>query len=150
MKISLFRCVLLILFIFCLLSGCYRDKSSGDYPEGEIETFIWETTGGGDILFSIIQVAEGFEISIERNNFQTVDVIVMLTPAMDTDVYGLVEDIFDKTINMYDFVITPIGETGTWTTITLMFSGDETREIENIDASDEDLKMLYDFVKLHL
>lgn len=155
MKISLLRYAAAILFVLFVFSGCGNDSDSknadnNQYPDGYIETFIWETTGGGDILFSITQVSEGFEISIERFNFQPADLIVTLTPAMNLDVHDFVEDIFNKTINIYDYVIIPIGETGSWTTITLIFSEDQEREIENIGASDDDLKMLYDFVVFQL
>ena len=65
----------------------------------------------------------------------------------DLEVYELVEDIFNEIINMYDYTFTQQGPIGTWTTITLIFSGNQELEIENIRAWDGELRILYDFVQ---
>ena len=151
MNISLYRSIIVFFFIPFFLFDCGgggdgpTNIENREYPEGDIEEFIWETKGG-DILFSITRVANEFEISVERYEFQTVDVVIMLRDT-DLEVYELVEDIFNEIINMYDYTFTQQGPIGTWTTITLIFSGNQELEIENIRAWDGELRILYDFVQ---
>ena len=138
------------LISFILLSCGDSDETinteNKKYPDEDIEEFIWETNGGGDILFSITRVDDQFKLSIERYNFQSVDVVIMLTDK-DLEVFGLVKNIFNEIINMYDYTFTPEGCTGTWTQIILKFTGNQELEIENIKATDAELRILYDFAK---
>ena len=57
------------------------------------------------------------------------------------------EDIFEDRINIHDYTFTPLGTTGSWTTITLIFSDKPELEIENIKATDDELRILYNFVR---
>lgn len=142
------------IIFFCLtflLLGCgggnrNRINESGIYPEEKIETLVWETKGGGDLYFSIERVDDQFKISIERQAFQAVHRTVILTDK-DLTVYDLVEDIFEDRINIHDYTFTPLGTTGSWTTITLIFSDKPELEIENIKATDDELRILYNFVR---
>lgn len=141
------RCATVSLIILFIIFGCGGDgEPVSTENNGDIEEFIWETNGGGDILFSIIRVANEFEISVERYDFQSVDVVIILTNT-DLEVYELVQDIFNENINIYDYTFTPTPEvpTGSWTTITLISSDGQELNIENIRGDDE-LGILYDFV----
>jgi hypothetical protein len=150
MNVPIQRVIIAIFLISYVLFGCGGgegdiNNENGEYPDGDMEEFVWETNGGGDILFAITRIDNQFEISVERYNFQTVDVGILLT---DTDlvVFGLVEDIFNKIINIYDHTFTPQGDTGTSTQITLKFTGNQELEIKNIAATSDELSPLYDFV----
>jgi hypothetical protein len=148
MNVSIHRFIVAIFLISFVILGCGDggiNTENGEYPDGDIEEFIWETNGGGDILFAITRIDDQFEISVNRYSFQVVDVSIMLTDT-DLEVFGLVEDIFNKIINIYDYSITPQGDTGTWTQITLKFTEHQELEIGNIAATDDELKLLYDFV----
>lgn len=142
--------VILFCFISLLLSCGSSDRNiisqSGASPEGDLEKFIWETKGGGDLYFSIVRVDNQFKISIERLAFQAVNRTVILTDK-DLTVYDLVEDIFKDRIKIHDYTFTPVGTTGSWTTIKLIFSDKPELEIENINATDDELRILYDFVR---
>lgn len=143
MNISIHRSIIVV-FLISLLSGCGGDGTNGIYLDGDIEELIWDTEGSGDIRFSIERVDNNFEIAVERYEFNPVDVVIILTGS-DLEVYGLVEDIFDETVNIYDYTFTPKGPIGTWTAITLIFTGNQELEIEDILRSGE-LSILYDFV----
>jgi hypothetical protein len=150
MTVSIHRAIIAIFLISFVVLGCGGGEGDintedGEYPDGDMEEFIWETSGGGDILFAISHINGQFEISVERYNFQTVDVSIMLTDA-NLEVFGLVEDIFNKSINIYDYTITPQGDTGTMTKIALKFSGNQELEIKDIAATNDELSPLYDFV----
>jgi hypothetical protein len=121
--------------------------NQGDaHHKGDIEKIIWETKGGGDLYFSIERVDDQFKISIERQAFQAVHRTVILTDK-DLTVYDLVEDIFEDRLKIHDYTFTPVGTTGSWTTITLIFSDRPELEIENIKATDDELRILYNFVR---
>lgn len=144
------RSVILFCFISLLLSCGSSDRNiisqRGASPEGDLEKFIWETKGGGDLYFSIERVDNQFKISIERQAFQAVHRTVILTDK-DLTVYDLVEDIFEDRLKIHDYTFTPAGTTGSWTTITLIFSDKPELEIENIKATDDELRILYNFVR---
>jgi hypothetical protein len=150
MNHALFRYAIAFLIIHFVIFGCAgndgtTNTESNVYPDGEIESLVWETNGGGDIKFSITRAADEYEISVERYDFQPVDVSIILTDS-DPEVYSLVDEIFNQVINVYDHTVTPEGDTGTWTAITLTFSGNQVVEIDDIKTGDEELWILCDFV----
>jgi len=136
MNISIQRSIVVIFLILFVLFGCSGCDElfyieNREYPEGTIEEFIWDTAGGGDIRFIIEHDDNNFKIAVERYKFNPLDIVFKLTDA-DYEVYGLVKDIFNEVININDYTFTPVGMTGTWTTITLIFSGNQEHIIENI------------------
>lgn len=134
------------LFIGCGSGAKTIENESGRYPDEMIEMLIWETRGGGDLYFTAERKGHQFELSIKRHAFQPVNVVLTLKDN-DLALSNLLEEIFEKRINLYDFTFTPAGTTGTWTSITLIFHGKQARIIENIKATDKKLRILPDFVR---
>lgn len=139
-----------IFLIPLVLFGCGHvdgrintENSVASYDD--IMGLIWETRGGGDIRFTVERACKNFRITIERYRFKSIDAVITLTDK-DLEVYELVKGIFEKTINIHDYTFFPQGLTGTWTTITLIFSGNRKVEIEKVDPFGK-LRILYDFVE---
>ena len=143
---SLLVCLILLLFGCEIIS--FGDSSQERHPDDEVLKLVWDTSGGGDQRFEITRGRVHFRVRVTRYEFHDADTVIMLSPR-DGAVYVLVTDIFEGRRNLYDDTYTPIGLTGTWTTITLTFSGGEQVEIENINAGG-DLGIIYDFVRQHM
>lgn len=143
-------CVVLAIVFLLSVVGCGEGQNEGDddnppNPEGTIEALVWETTGGGDARFIIEKINDYYEIRVERIEGDPVDITIPLSQD-DLEVYSQVDDIFKAVIDLHDYTYTSVGETGTWTTITLQFSDDATLEVGDIDPSSE-LNLLYHFVR---
>lgn len=138
--------VLAMTALVCLGAAC----ASCHRPGGScvLQRLVWETEGGGDIMFAIEPAGDDFTIAVQRCNFSGVSQTIEVTAA-DGAVYGLVRDIFDGTLDVYQYTFTPSGLTGTWTTITLVCADGTQDVIKNIDAAGE-LGILPDFVESHL
>ncbi len=148
MNTQITKTISAFLFISFIFLGCGDSQNTvtEGYPDGTIEKLEWNTDGGGDLHFSITRDEDSFQIDVESYNFQEVDKIFVLTDE-DPDIYGIVEDIFNRDMNIYDYVFTPTGETGTWTTLTLSFSGGQDITINQIQTWDNRLGDLYDFIE---
>ncbi len=109
------------------------DPLYSEYPKGRIERMVWDTSGGGDIRFTVEPAGDQFEITVNRAGGQAVDFVIPLTET-DSGVYEETEGIFDQTIDLNDYAERPWGETGTWTSITLIFSGNQEMTVHNISA----------------
>ena len=140
----------LSLSLIALYSGC-GDGGPVDDEEDltglEITGVVWETLGGGDLLFSITPQIGRFVISVERFDFQEVDKVIYLS-STDPDVHDFVTGVFEKSIDINDYTFIPIPENplGSWTSITLKYEGDREARIPNIRISDPDMRMLSGFV----
>lgn len=118
-------------------------ESERIYYDTEIVKIIWETMGGGDIKFEIIKIDNYFQIRVTRYEFKKINKTLLLT-SESKNVYDLVHNIFDKKMDVYDKTSIPGGPTGTWTSITLIYSEDKKVTITNING--RLLHILYDFV----
>lgn len=151
MTMTICRIAMLFLFMISILTGCGGGNKSMnadrmDDLDGDIEMLTWETSGGGEMRFVISRDAGDFMIDVKSYAYQSIDSVIYLKKT-DDEVYRLVEDIFNKNIDISDYTFTPEGVTGSWTTITLTFSDNEERIIKDIRAWGGDLHVLYDFVK---
>jgi hypothetical protein len=113
--------------------------------EPSITQLNWDTSGGGDLHFSIVPNAASYRIDVEQYSFQPMELTIDLTP-QDGAVFTLVDDIFNERVDVNDYTFVPGGATGTWTSITLVYSEGEPDEIDNIDMS-TDMGGLYQFVR---
>jgi hypothetical protein len=140
------KAVVVSLICFVALIGC--KSSSDDDPvnpeQSQITSMVWETTGGGDMKFKVEEGSAGYMITVERHDFHAVDIAVPLTSS-NPDVLNLVKGIFEGQTDLNDYTFVPQGQTGTWTSITLIDVDDHETKINNIDPTGW-LKILYDFV----
>jgi len=81
---------------------------------------------------------------LKDTNFHTINRVITLT-SEDDEAYRLVEDIFEKRVDLYNYTFVPKGVTGTWTEITLRRTDRRETVIDRIDAVG-DLNILYQFV----
>ena len=140
-KWTVSRCMTAVLCLSALMGGCIC------YPEGEIQSLIWETEGGGNILFGITRDDDRYRIHVTRYQGSETDTEITLSEE-DGDTYFLVDDIFEKRRNLCNDTFIPRGETGTWTTINL-FSENDQVVIKNIEAWGE-LRIIPEFVEQEL
>jgi len=136
-KLTLSRCMIAILCLGAFLGGC------GYYSYGDIQSLIWNTSGGGDLVFTITKDDALYQIQVSQYEFKETDLEISLSEE-DGDVYFLVDNIFNKKRNLFQDTLAPGGETGSWTSITLVFE-DLNLTIKNIDLQGE-LKILYEFI----
>lgn len=138
--------VLAVTALACLGAAC----SSCDDPHAGnvLQRLIWETEGGGDIRFEIEPSGADFTITVQRCNYSEMSQTIDLTAA-DGEVYPLVHDIFHGQVDVHQYTFVPIGPTGTWTSITLVYTDGTQEVVENIQAAGE-LGILPDFVERHL
>ena len=111
----------------------------------EITSLVWETTGGGEIKFTVLPHGSDYRIHVERYSFVDVDKELALT-AENADVLKLVEDIFTKKDNLFwaGRIEIPGVATGTWTNITLICANN--KEITYEIGYGTRLQALYNFV----
>jgi len=135
------RFITTVLCLSTLIGGCIC------YPEEEIQSFIWKTEGGGDILYEITKDDDRYRIHVTRCLGSETDAEITLS-GEDGDTYFLVDDIFEKRRNLCNDTFIPRGVSGSWTTITLLSENDQVI-IKNIDAWGE-LRIISEFVKQKL
>ncbi len=111
--------------------------------KSQIVGFMWDTRGGGDMQFAVEREGKHYKIKVERYNFHTIKIIITLTEN-NGGVYRLVDDIFEKRVDLHNYASVPKGLTGTWTEITLTYKDHRETVINNINAVK--LNVLYRFV----
>lgn len=140
-----------VLFLFSCSSGNSNQFSvdqNTKYYDSEIEQLLWSTRGGGSINFEISRRNGNFDIMVSEYKFQGVNIPIRLT--MDSaNVHTLVDDIFDKSLDLFDETFVPYGLTGTWTSISLIYANGKTVEIKNIKAYSR-LHIIPDFIDRHM
>jgi hypothetical protein len=94
--------------------------------------------------FVVEREGKHYKITVERYDFRTVNRIIALADK-DNKAYGLVQDIFARSIDLYNYRFVQKGLTGTWTEITLIYEDRHETVINRIDATG-DLNILYQFV----
>ncbi len=145
MKRSIVVFIISLLIIPLITAGCGSNNKNDIVPAGQIKEMIWETSGGGELWFTVKRKGVDFTISVESYSYESIDKIILLTDN-DPDVYDLVNDIFDQVLHLDDYTFTPQGTTGTWTTITLIYGDNSEVEFNNIRSWD-DLSLLYHYVE---
>jgi len=143
-----YRTLIFHLAILAFIAGC-ADSNQGNiedrvYSESPIIGFVWDTRGGGDMRFAVEREGKHYKISVERYDFHTINRVITLT-SEDDEAYRLVGDIFEKRVDLYNYMFVPKGVTGTWTEITLRRTDLRETAIDRIDAVGE-LNILYQFV----
>lgn len=128
--------------LFVCFAACLTSCSAPTF-EGEIAKLIWETSGGGEIRFTVEPTGDDYHVHVESCGFKEQDVDLTLTPS-DGQAFDVVKAIFTKQRNIHDDAFTPRGATGSWTSITLVGADGHEVEIENISTGG-DLGTLYDF-----
>jgi hypothetical protein len=116
--------------------------------EAAVKGIYWDTSGGGDLHFFIVKHGQDYEIDVTQFGGE----IVLKTITLDSsteDVYNLVEDIFHERHDINSDTLTPSGETGSWTSITLIYSNINCVTVKNI-SSTSTLNTIYEFVTDHL
>jgi hypothetical protein len=143
-----YRTLIIHLAILIFFAGCANGNQckieDRIYSESPIIGFVWNTRGGGDMRFAVEKEGKHYKITVERYNFHTIIRIITLTYKND-EVYRLVDDIFEKRVDLHDYVFVPKGLTGTWTEITLINKDHRETTIDKIDAVG-DLNILYQYV----
>jgi hypothetical protein len=129
--------------VLCLVAGLLLAAACGQ-DDQEIQSLVWETTGGGDLYFSIVRVNPDYQISVTRHQFAAASLTIPLTSA-DAAVYRLVDDIFSGHRDVRDDTVVPQGMTGSWTSITLVYADGHRDTVSNISAAG-DLGQLCRFV----
>jgi hypothetical protein len=130
-----------------LAVGLVVAAACGGDDSGEIQSLLWDTSGGGDLHFSVVRTAPDYQIVVTARQGPVSNVTFLLT-AGDGTAYRLVDDIFAGRRNVREFVVTPRGPTGTWTTITLTYADGHRDTVNDISATGE-LGGLYGFVDSH-
>ena len=139
-----------IIFIAIIFISCVTaDDKEEQYFNQEIMKITFNTTGGGDLKFSITPVAGAYQISVERYDFNGSDMKILLSERDNSEVFRLVDKIFTRQTNLHNEVYKPQGLTGSWTTVTITSETDETSEISNISPS-KNLRPLYDYIELKI
>ncbi|MDO9528281.1 MAG: hypothetical protein Q7J27_03885 [Syntrophales bacterium] len=143
-----YRTLIFHLAILVFFAGCANGNQCKIddlvYSESPIIGFVWNTQGGGDMRFAVEREGKHYKIIVERHDFHTINRVIILTNEND-EAYRLVDDIFEKRIDLYNYVSVPKGVTGTWTEITLIYTDRRETAIDRIDAVG-DLNILYQFV----
>jgi hypothetical protein len=135
--------------VLCLAVGVLSAMACGSHDDhGGIQTFLWDTAGGGDLHFTVIAASPDFQIVVTGREGKTPNVTIRLTSA-DGAVYRLVDDILSGRRDIRRDTFEPKGATGTWTSITLVYSDGSRETVKNIDTQGE-LRQLYSFVQAHL
>lgn len=139
----IFHLAILVFFAGCANSS--QSKIEGQvYSESPVVGFVWNTQGGGDMRFAVEREGKHYKITVKRYNFHTINKVITLTNKND-EAYRLVNDIFEKRVDLYKFVSVPKGLTGTWTEITLIYENRREAAIDKIDAAGK-LNILYQLV----
>jgi hypothetical protein len=133
----------------CLMVGfdrlAFQALVPGPDPEPPIVQLDWDTSGGGDLHFSIAPNASNYLIEVSQFSFEPIEYAIDLTP-QDGAVFALVDDVFNEHVDVNDSTFVPGDDpTGTWTSITLFRSEGEPEEIDNIDTGSA-FGDLYQFV----
>jgi hypothetical protein len=139
----IFHLAILIFFAGCV-NGNQCKIEDRFYSESPIIGFVWNTRGGGDMRFAVEREGKHYKITVERYNFHTIKRVITLTDKND-EAYRLVDDIFEKRVDLYNYVFVPKGLTGTWTEIILIYKDRRETAIGRIDAVGE-LNILYQYV----
>jgi hypothetical protein len=142
-----------VFMVFLSTSFLNASCSSGDTSEATsedtvIEGLSWNTNGGGDLHFGIVKNGKDYQINVTRYNFMTLDETITLDSNTE-NIYGLVNDIFNERHDLNNDTFSPSGETGSFTSITLIYSNDNKVTIKNIN-SESILLFLRLFVEVNL
>jgi hypothetical protein len=149
---TIFRLAVFLVFLSASFLCASCSRGSGDSnavsEEADVEGIYWNTSGGGDLHFFIVRHGQDYEIDVTQYDGE----IVLKTITLDSsteDVYNLVDDIFHERHDIKSDTFTPSGETGTWTSITLIYSNINCVTVKNI-SSTSILNTIYEFVTDHL
>ena len=143
-----YRTLIFLLAILLFFAGCANNNhgkpEDSVYSGSPIIGLVWDTRGGGDMRFAVEREGEDYKITVERYNFHTINRVIALTGGND-EAYRLVDDIFEKRVDLCSYTFIPKGLTGTWTEITLRHADSRETAIDRIDAVGG-LSVLYQFV----
>ncbi len=143
LKFAVFMVFLGALFLSVSCSGGSGDSNAVS-EEAAVEGIYWNTSGGGDLHFVIVKHGQDYEINVTQYEGKAVEKTIMLDSGIE-DVYNLVGDIFYERHDINSDTFTPSGETGSWTSITLIYNNDTDVTVENISSSSI-LHTIYEFV----
>jgi len=130
-----------ILLILCtFIFGCVHHPK-----EQTLEKVVFDTRGGGDLEFTIVQSNDRFSVTVSRYKNQNINEIFYIT-AKDKKEYSLVGTLFSKKILLQNEVITPKGVTGTWSSVTVTDPKGVEGVIDNINTYG-DLAIIFTFVR---
>ena len=139
----MFHLAILVFFAGCANGNQWKVENRV-YSESPIIGFVWNTQGGGDMRFAVEREGKHYKITVGRYDFHTINRVITLTCENDK-AYNLVDDIFEKRVDLYNYVSVPKGLTGTWTEITLTYKDRRETAIKSIDAVGN-LNILYQYV----
>ena len=137
----------MIFFILIALAACNsssNDENASSEANADIAKLRWDTSGGGDLHFTVIPVGDGYGVDVSSYDFHDVSKSLKITP-QNSEVFSTVDGIFKGIHDIKKDTFIPKGETGTWTSITMTYSDNREEKIENIDSTGN-LALIYDFV----
>ena len=112
-------------------------------------SLLWQTTGSGQITFTVTPSGNEFAISVSSHESQAIQQTFSLTSSNNNDVYQFVKALFQGSLSVTSDG-SP-GSSGNWSTITLnMSSGADQFTSPLLNGSSDSFDSLYQFVVSNL
>ncbi len=131
--------IIVSIFFILLIPSCKTVEQNNS----SITSIVFETRGGGDILFDVKKISNQFLVNVNRYNFSDTTMSFYVS-SRDIDEYNILQKLFLDPAYIKEFVNKPLGPTGSWSSIILIF-GSKIMEIDDI-VVEKELLILYEYI----